>query len=59
MGRNERGRLKAERQYSSASRDDLQRSKWFIRRRDNVCSIACQQKAEAAKDIVKDYTLTR
>jgi hypothetical protein len=31
----------------------------FIRRRDNVCSIACQQKAEATKGVGNTDTLTR
>ena len=49
MGRTERGRLNAERDYNASN--ELQRcavcGKWFCRRRDNVCSIACKQKAEA------------
>ena len=49
--RNERGRLKAERQYGSARRDDLQRcvvcQRWFIKRAERVCSRDCAAKLEA------------
>ena len=49
-----RGVKRADRERRLASRDDLQRctvcGRWFIRRKDAVCSVACMEKAAAADD---------
>jgi hypothetical protein len=53
MGRGVREANKRDRQSSQFSRADLQRcivcQRWFIRRRDNVCSVSCLEKKAKAQ----------
>ena len=61
MGRDARNAKRTAENYYAANpvQKCIVCGRMFIRRRDNVCSIACQQKAEATKGVGNTDTLTR